>query len=144
MTKISTPQQGQLTALHINVKKYWLYQHYIILSQVFQAFNLQIYEPFFFLRYYDHLPKEIERYSNFADLWFYRRQIPTFFNNIISVFKKSKDSNQYIKMRPDQTRYLMVYLSIFEQAMNCVHKQYPSEVAISICFSWVNTKTFFL
>jgi len=75
-------------------------------------------------RYYDNLSKEVERATSFADLWFYRKYIANFFNAILRVFKEEK---KLICCEPSQCRFLMVFLAVFEQAMNNVHKQYPQE-----------------
>jgi len=75
-------------------------------------------------RYYDNLSKEVERATSFAELWFYRKHIANFFNAILRVFK---DEKKFICCQPAQCRHLMVFLSVFEQAMNNVHKQYPQE-----------------
>eukprot|EP00494_Astrolonche_serrata_P030104 UN30371 len=75
-------------------------------------------------RYYDNLPKEIERCGGLSELWFYKKHLAGFFNSILRVFKAPES---FIQVQRSQCRFLMVFLNVFEQAMHNVHKQNPHE-----------------
>ncbi|ETO15217.1 hypothetical protein RFI_22147 [Reticulomyxa filosa] len=101
-------------------------------------------------RFYDRLDKEVDARGSMAMLWFYRSHLASIFNSYClgtddeEELKKSKE-DEFNSYR--QGRYWMIFVHIFSQALQNIHRQRPEEVesigeaALAKAESYINAAT---